>query len=451
MRFLSLFSGIEAASAAWLPLGWECVGVAEIEPFPRAVLAHHYPDVPNLGDITKITEAQIASLGRIDLIVGGFPCQDLSIAGKRKGLKNADGSTTRSGLFFDAMRLVGHARQHCGLRYLLIENVPGLYSSNNGRDFAAVVGEMVGSGFNVPPNGWGSSGCAIGPGGMVEWRCLDAQFFGLAQRRKRVFAIADFGDWRNRAPILLERESLRGDPAPRREARKDVAPTISSRPTGGGGLGTDFDLDGGLIAAIQERAVSENSAAGPDGVGVRTDGVAYTLEARQTVQAVAYGGNNQSGEGFDASEDGTGRGTPLVPVAFDTTQITSAANYSNPKLGGPCHPLAAGAHAPAVAFALRGRDDGAQPEMHGDGDSIGALCAAGGGSSRDYLAARSAVRRLTPEECEALQGFPRRYTAIPYRGGVAADGPRYKALGNSFAVPVVRWIGYRIAAADRIL
>ena len=132
MRYLSLFSGIEAASQAFIPLGWECVGVAEIEPFPCKVLAHHYPDVPNLGSVTEITKEQIESLGHIDLVVGGFPCQDLSIAGKRKGLQNEDGSATRSGLFFTAMRIIEWAKP----RWVVVENVPGLYSSQKGRDFA---------------------------------------------------------------------------------------------------------------------------------------------------------------------------------------------------------------------------------------------------------------------------------------------------------------------------
>jgi DNA (cytosine-5)-methyltransferase 1 len=202
------------------------------------------------------------------------------------------------------------------------------------------------------------------------------------------------------------------------------------------------------------------------------------------------------GEGFDASEDGTGRGTPLVPVAFDTTQVTSKANRSNPQPGDPCHPLAAGAHAPAVAFGirsdatregsaktpsadadgrvrlrdpgmgiyaelaptvdasqphavafdLRGREGGAMPEGEHHTANIRA---SSGGSSRSYIAA-SAVRRLTPRECERLQGFPDDYTLIPYRGKPAADGPRYKALGNSMAVPVMRWIGERIAAVEAI-
>ncbi len=244
MRFLSLFSGIEAASVAWLPLGWECVAVAEIEKFPSAVLAHHYPSVPNLGDITKITREQIAALGHIDLVVGGFPCQDLSVAGKRKGLKNADGTNTRSGLFFTACQI----SEWAGARWTLVENVPGLFSSHEGRDFASVVGELSGAEFDVPPDGWENAGFAVGSRGLVEWATLDAQFFGVAQRRRRVFIIRDSGTgWASRPPVLLERESLRGDSAPRRETGQGAAPTIAARTRGGGGLGTDFDCDGGLI------------------------------------------------------------------------------------------------------------------------------------------------------------------------------------------------------------
>lgn len=227
MRYLSLFSGIEAATVAWHPLEWECVAVAEIEPFPAAVLAHHYPDVPNLGDVTNITSDDIAALGKIDLVVFGSPCQDLSVAGKRLGF---DGE--RSGLFTTATRIVRWAREHCGCRFALWENVPGAFSSNQGRDFAVVVEQMAGCRHvEVPKNGWGTEGAALGDDGLLEWGTLDAQWFGVAQRRRRVFALADFGDWASRRPILLEPDSLRGDSAPSREARKETAGSTVCRPT----------------------------------------------------------------------------------------------------------------------------------------------------------------------------------------------------------------------------
>lgn len=505
MRYVSFFSGIEMASLAFEPLGWEPVAFAEVDPVACAALAHHYPNVPNLGDVSRITADEIVELGRIDLFVMGFPCQDVSQAGLRKGLRNEDGTPTRTGLFFDAMRLVRAAHRRCGTRWLIGENVPGLYSSNAGRDFATVVGEIVGSTFDVPGEGWQDSGAAAGPRGMVEWSCLDAQWRGVAQRRERVFFVADFGAWADRSPVLLERESLSGDPpacvaarqrpaarAARGAGRKGiwrqiaeavwggqeigptrVAPTLPARKLGGGGFGTEFEADGGLIPEVSKALAASRGRA------------CANAEDLETYVPLAYGGNDTSGprdvaaclnakggasrmdfesetfiatprsggvfddvahtlrgDGFDASEDGTGRGTPLVPVeaiafharqdpdssgevthpldtdgtsigiAFDTTQITSSENRCNPQPGDPCHPLSATAHPPAYAT-------------------------------------RYEVRRLTPLEAERLMGVREGYTDIPYRGkDHAQDGPRYKALGNGFAVPVMRWIGERIDQAN---
>lgn len=181
MRYLSLFSGIEAATVAWEQLGWEPVAFAEFEDFPKAVLAHHYPNVPDLGDVTKITKEQIIALGHIDIVVGGSPCQDLSIAGKRAGMRHDDGSTTRSGLFDEQIRIFEIAREYCGARYCLWENVPGAFSSNSGLDFAYVLGSMVGGSIPVPTDGWKNSGVAVSNDGrrLVEWRVLDAQYFGV--------------------------------------------------------------------------------------------------------------------------------------------------------------------------------------------------------------------------------------------------------------------------------
>lgn len=280
MRYLSLFAGIEAATQAWHPLDWEPVGFAEIEPFPCALLQHHYPDVPNLGSVTDITDQDIRALGPIDLVVGGSPCQDLSVAGKRAGLAGE-----RSGLFHEQMRIF-HAAQHfCGARYCLWENVPGAFSSHGGRDFAVVVSTMAGAEFGVPRNGWQTAGAAVGENGLVEWRVLDAQYVrtqrfprAVPQRRRRVFALLDTGDWAGRAPILLERESLRGDPPPSREAGQATA--ASTRPS--------------LTASGR--------------------GVERTGESRGQDPVIAVS-HSLRAEGFDASEDGTGRGTPLVPVA----------------------------------------------------------------------------------------------------------------------------------------
>jgi len=383
----SVCSGIEAATVAWRPLGWKPAFFSEIEKFPRALLAHHYPNVPLHGDFTTIQAEQYEP---INLLVGGTPCQSFSVAGLRGGLDDDRGK-----LAFEYLRLADRLRP----QWLVWENVPGVLSSNGGRDFGSVLGGMVELGYGI------------------AYRVLDAQYFGVPQRRRRVFVVGYFGDWRRASAVLFERESLRGNSAPRRETRKDVAPTISSRPTGGGGLGTDFDLDGGLIAKCLT------------GHPARID-----AETETFVPTIAPCLTRNYGKQPDNSD--TNAGHMLVPCL--TSNGDAHSGYRDE------HGLV------LVAFALRGRDDGAQPEMHGDGSSIGALRAAGGGSSRDYLAGRSVVRRLTPEECEALQGFPRGYTAIPYRGGVAADGPRYKALGNSMAVPCMAWIGRRIQMAEEL-
>jgi len=348
LTYGSVCSGIEAATAAWHPLGWTPAFFSEIEAFPRAVLAHHYPKVPLHGDFTTIEAGQYQP---IDLLVGGTPCQSFSVAGLRGGLDD-----DRGNLALEYLRLADRLRP----RWLVWENVPGVLSSNGGRDFGSILGGLGELGYGI------------------AYRVLDAQYYGLAQRRRRVFVVGYSGDWRRAAAVLFERESLSGHPAPRRKAGKDIAPTISARPTGGGGLGTDFDLDGGCVVT------------------------APTLRA---------GGNKTGGDRPYGTDVDT---CDSLVVAFDTTQITSKANYSNPQPGDPSHPLTSGGHPPSIAHP-------------------------------------SAVRRLTPTECERLQGFPDGFTDIPWRGKPnAPDGPRYKALGNSMAVPCMSWIGRRIEMVEGI-
>lgn len=392
----TMFSGIGAPEVA-MP-HWRWPWHAEIEKFPAAVMAERHPDSVNLGDVSVDDFAERGSeIARPDVFIFGSPCQDFSVAGRRAGLAGKRGN-----LSMVALDILGRLRPE----WFVFENVPGLLSIDGGRGFRWFLRRVDELGY------------------LGSWASLDAQYRGLAQRRLRVFFVGHSRDWRYPAAVLLEPESLRGHHPPRRQKGEGVAPTIASRPTGGGGLGTDFDCDGGLVSHCLNAG----------GMG-RID---YESETFVTHALRA--------DGFDASEDGTGRGTPLVAfsskdygadvgsiaptlramghsgshanaggqvaVAFDTTQITSRANRSNPQAGDACHPLAAGAHAPAIA-----------------------------GSS---------VRRLTPRECERLQGFPDDYTLIEYRKKPAADGPRYKALGNSMAVPVMRWILSRIEQTSRL-
>ena len=311
MRYLSLFSGIEAATVAWESLGWEAVAFAEFEDFPKAVLAHHYPEIPDLGDVTKITEEQIKALGPIDLVVGGSPCQDLSIAGKRAGLRNADGSVTRSGLFGEQMRIFEIARIHNGCRYLLWENVPGAFSSNSGNDFRYVLESMVGGSVPLPPDKWKNSGVAISGDGrrLVEWRVLDAQFFGVPQRRRRIFALLDTGAWWGRQPILFEQEGLSGHIAQSRDEGEGVTEGVegSFTPSSFGGyqpgVGTLRASGDGSETLIYENhandsRVTEGSVGrgstyaamtgqtGSNGLGISKE-VAYTLNCAND-QAVCY-------------------------------------------------------------------------------------------------------------------------------------------------------------------
>ena len=253
MKFLSVCSGIEAASSAWRPLGWEAVAFSEIEPFPCSVLAHHYPDTPNWGDMTKYKEWPDVS---IDLLCGGTPCQSFSVAGLRKGLDDPRGNL---------MLTFGAIAAKYRPKWLVWENVYGVLSSNGGRDFGSFLGLLgvLGYGF--------------------AYRVLDAQYFGVAQRRRRVFVVGCLGDWRSAAAVLFERHSLSGHPAPSREKGK-VAPTIPSRSTAGGGLGTDFDLDGGTICVATEDLAPSMGSANPTGV-------AYTTKLHNT-------GSNNAGKIF---------------------------------------------------------------------------------------------------------------------------------------------------------
>lgn len=428
--FGSVCSGIEAASVAWHPLGWRAAFLSDIEAFPRALLRHHYPDVPLRGDFTEIQAGEHEPIG---LLVGGTPCQSFSIAGLRGGMDD-----DRGNLALEYLRLADRLRP----RWLVWENVPGVLSSNGGRDFGSILGGMGELGYGV------------------AYRVLDAQYVrthdhprAVPQRRRRVFVVGYFGDWRRAAAVLFERHSLSGHPAPRRETRKDVAPTISARPTGGGELGTDFDLDGGLIASTGDTAHCLNAGGmgrqdyetetmvvqpicfsakdhGADAMSdlsptLRAGGHSKSHANAGVMPAIAFSimpmnsGKDFKGRETDiaqpvmaAGPSGSNQGGDYVvqPIAFDLAQITSTANRTrvDPSL-------------PASTLNAKG-------DMH--------------------AAYGSAVRRLTPRECERLQGFPDDYTAVPHRGKPAADGPRYKALGNSMAVPVMRWIGERIQAVD---
>ena len=592
MRYLSVCSGIEAASVAWGPLGWNPAMFAEIDPFccwllrsrygasrpvympsphdaatrkeakQRAATIRNIVTLPadgaviNAGDFTKIGADDV---GTIDLLAGGTPCQSFSVAGKRAGLDDPRGNLT-----IEFARLADRLRPV----WVVWENVPGVLSIDGGRTFGAFLGMLVELGYGI------------------AYRVLDARYFGVPQRRRRVFVVGHLGDWRAAAAVLLDESCLSGHPPPRREARQGTAGGVEVGPAGGRLTDTAPTIDAGGKDGFVRNQLGA-------GVLSSTDETSHCLNAgsmgRQNFETETLIAHTLSADGFDASEDGTGRGTPMVPVAICTAHTKSNGSGFSDDIA---HTLENGSGTQAVAFAQNTRDE---VRWHGeDGKIVGALAAQprarqqsyvafsakdhgadagdvaptlrgmghdhshanGGGQiaiafsqnqSGDVLAGdvmhslgtsqnatgrnaatvaftlhgsdgtasaasstdiagslrtrapgtienssttavlqeqtvawsgeltastdiagtlqrggeggridgvmtpQMAVRRLTPRECERLQGFPDDYTLVEYRGKPAADGPRYRALGNSMAVPVMRWIGQRIAAVDEIL
>ena len=382
MKYLSVCSGIEAATVAWHHMGWQPVAFSDIEPFPSAVLAHHYPHVPNLGDMTKFEEWNLES---VDLLVGGTPCQSFSVAGLRKGLADPRGNLM--------LTFLAIAQRHRP-RWIVWENVPGVLSSNGGRDFGTFLGALGELGYGF------------------AYRVLDAQWFGVAQRRRRVFVVGCLGDWQRPAQVLFERESVRRDTAPSREKGQETAQCLTT------GVGKRYDAESETLPVTFGAQMSVP----------QTDvDLVQTLQAKNPMavaQPVHYRKSRRAQSTTDhetwVEDDATNtlncfdvgdvRATDVLaqPVVFEPGSIARNAGPSGESALAPTLRREMGDNQPAVRIDMQ-------------------------------------VRRLTPVECERLQGFPDNYTNIPWRKKPESpDGPRYKALGNSMAVPVMRWIGGRI-------
>lgn len=337
MIYGSVCSGIEAASVAWHPLGWKPAFFSEISAFPRAVLAHRWPGIPLHADFTTIPDGRYEP---IDLLVGGTPCQSFSIAGLRGGLADERGN-----LALEYLKLAQRLRP----RWVVWENVPGVLSSDGGRDFGSFVGGLAELGY-----GW-------------AYRILDAQHFGLAQRRKRVFVVGHLGDWRRAASVLFEPASLRRDSPPRR----------SERARDPGAAARDSGSDGDTICFPIER------------------------------------GNQGDGGNIGFGRDGD----PVFTLSTGSPHAVGIVSFPWQQAG--------------------------TMNMAFDEELSGTLTK----SQTAAVMIGGTVRRLTPREYERLQGFPDDFTLVPYRGKHAADAPRYSALGNAMAVPVMAWIGRRIEKA----
>ena len=395
MVYGSVCSGIEAVTLAWEPLGLRARMVRR----DRSVLlrAAGLPLFP-MSKTSETSRHIGEDAGPIDVLVGGTPCVSFSIAGRRGGLDDPRGN-----LALEFCRLAGRLRP----RWVVWENVPGVLSSHGGTGL-----------WHRSSKRWRNLGygCA--------WRVLDAQFFGVPQRRRRVFVVGHLGDWRRAAAVLLERESLRGNPPARRQAREEVAGAL------GGGSGVrgwcdDLDRAGAFVA---------HALNGKGGSG-RMDGESETFVAHPL-----------SGAGFDASEDGTGRGTPLV-AAFSAKDHGADAGDLAPTLRAMPHDRSHANGGGQIAVCVQEGQTGVR-----EYDTAGTVRSDAPGTQPggSLIRLRMAVRRLMPRECERLQGLPDDWTLIPYRGKPAADGPRYRAIGNSMAVPVMRRIGRRMQMVEAI-
>lgn len=468
MKYGSVCSGIEAASKAWEPLGWKPAWFSEIEPFPSAVLANHWPEITNLGDMTKIADAvRAGDVEAPDVLVGGTPCQAFSIAGLREGLSDDRGQLTLS--YVELANAIDAKRRERGEPEAIIvwENVPGVLSSKDNA-FGCFLAGLAGESSELQPAGgkWTHAGCVSGPERVIAWRVLDAQFFGVAQRRRRVFVVASARKGFDPAAVLFELDSVRRDSAPRRETQPEIARNAGERSK----VGSHWDNPanphptlnqsnniGGIGASNQELFSQRGSGLVSDSysdvsrtlLAKENDSTAEDLETyvvhgtqdpdinRELAHTLGRNnGQENACIAFSHKDNGADATSDLSPTIRAGNHDKSHANSGQP---------------PAIAYAFKaGQGAKAGGIGYAEEQSPTLTSASSGTNLAPAVMHGVAVRRLTPIECERLQGFPDNHTLIGWRGKDAdecPDGPRYKAIGNSMAVPVMRWIGERIAAA----
>ena len=435
MKYGSVCSGIEAATMAWHSLGWKPQWFSEIEPFPSAVLQHHYPQTPNLGDMTLIHSNPIFNETTIDVLVGGTPCQSFSVAGLRKGMEDSRGN-----LALEFCRIADKAKP----QWIVWENVPGVLSSNGGKDFGSLLGALGELGYGF------------------AYRILDAQHFGVAQRRRRVFLIGYLGDWRPAAAVLFESESLCRNIAESRNKRQKVAREIEASVIDNSESGEWWD--GGQTAASLTTRCHDQYM--PDkghfsAVIQNEERTALCFKVRGGVSenSGTQGGvvGKSAGKGYLGSEEKsfTIATSPdqwlfeetkwLPPNDSETVGTLQARDYK-----GFCNQdmsdgrgLVVSEKSIAVDMYNMSINEQTSQTLSSSASDINHT----GGTIQN-----AKVRRLTPVECERLQGFPDNFTNIPYRKKEESpDGPRYKALGNSMAVPVMAWIGKRIQEVSELI
>ena len=364
LNVLTACSGIGAPEHAWRDLPFNFIGCSEIEPFPSAVLQHHYPTVKNYGDMTKYRDWKIDE--PVTALFAGTPCQSFSVAGLRQGLDSPNGNL--------ALVFLGMVERFAP-RWVIYENVPGLLSSNGGRDFGAFLGALGELGFGY---------C---------YRTLDSQFFNVPQRRKRVFVVGYLGDWRRAAAVLFERESLSGGITKSRKTRQKVAPSVTTGPP---------------------YSRTENERVEVDALVVNRK----ANEAKDVSDIVMQSLYREKGHGDYTASDTTG-----TLLAQEGKRAVDLVTW------------------PAEIGNTLGADYGDKRGANNQHINAGAPY---------FIPSQDRVRRITCGEAEKLQGFEPGYTDIEYRGKPAPDSQRYKALGNSMTVDVVKWIGQRIQMVEAV-
>jgi len=435
VRYLSVCSGVEAASLGWHDLGWTPVGFSEIEPYPCRILADRFPDVKNYGDMTRYKEWDI-DRESVDIIVGGTPCQAFSVAGMRKGMEDPRGN-----LALGFIGMVDFFRPE----WVVWENVPGVLSSNGGRDFGSILGAFSELGY-----GW-------------SYRVLDAQYFGVPQRRQRIFLVGhSSGDPRRAGKVLFESDCVRRHPSESRKTRQ-VTPTATKTGTvsskwakGAGGPAGDEAYN--LVTVMYDHHPNDSRVTGPVdesptvaarwGTGGGNTPLvqhAYRKSRRaQSTEDHETWVEDEVANTLNTFDLGDIRSTMLAvqPIALAENTIgrqpENGGNGNGFTVGGPMYTLnATGVHGVAHTFKVRGGCEGGGKGYLGQDDKAFTIST----SQDQYLSVDMVVRRLTPTECERLQGMPDGWAKAP---GKESDSGRYKAIGNSMAVPVMKWIGERI-------
>jgi len=441
LTYGSVCSGIEAVSVAWEPLGFKPLWFSEIEPFPCAVLAHHWPEVPNLGDMNVLPDLIRAGLvPKPDILVGGTPCQAFSVAGLRNGLTDSRGQLTLK--FVELADVIDP-------QFVVWENVPGVLSDKTNA-FGCFLGALAGEDEPLsPPAGkWSNAGVVFGPARTIAWRILDAQYFGVAQRRRRVFVVACPRNGADPTRVLFESEGLCRNTPPSRKKRESVTYDVAPCVTGGGRENPRPRETRGQDCVVAVNDVTEpvTSSGGTEkkhgfGWGQQEFENGFIQPVMSPVTRRVYS-DRGSDDTLICMAHGQGRaeivsdGSPSLTCNHEVPIVTQYGDDQGmnvvafpSEMSGTQYasgsPSLSVKHTAAIAFSCK--DNGLVR-------AISAQC----------VATRLHVRRLTPRECERLQGFPDDHTLVPYRGKPAANGPRYKAIGNSMAVPCMAWIGRRL-------